>query len=86
MRCSSRMLFTWLCVGCTVLLPPTRTKSEEPLDNAAFMDQLLDMSLEELMDVNLKIVTASRQGQKFSEVPASTHVITAELRANLLVE
>ncbi len=51
------------------------------------LDELLDLSLEELIDV--QVVTATRKSQSISEVPATVRVITAEqikLRGYLTLE
>lgn len=66
----NEILFKLLILIAIVTLNTSLYAQEEGID------ELLELSLEELLDV--KVITATKKSQKLSEVPATVRVITAE--------
>jgi iron complex outermembrane receptor protein len=62
-----------LVVGCATLPPPTQGSDSPP----AQVEELTDLSLEELMDVEI-VYAASRYEQKISDAPASVSIVSAD--------
>lgn len=69
------LVFKCIAVFLTVIALNTKNVSSQDGDTTHF-EQLFDMSLEELMDI--EVVTASKHSQKITDAPATVLVITSQ--------